>query len=143
MADEPLEPRADWVREHQRRYLASNGADGHEWQSGVPTLLLTTRGRRSGHLRRTPLIYGRDDGRYLVVASYGGSPQHPDWYFNLDADPAVTIQVGDRVMTARARPASDEERASLWSVMTAIWPAYDEYQGRTSRTIPVVIIEPD
>jgi len=143
MGEEPLEPRTDWVRKHQRRYLESDGADGHMWRPGVPTLLLTTRGRRSGQLRRTPLIYGEDDGRYLVVASYGGSPQHPDWYFNLEAEPAVTIQVADRVMPAHARPASDEEQARLWPLMTAIWPAYDDYQTRTSRTIPVVVIEPD
>jgi F420H(2)-dependent quinone reductase len=85
--EEPLEPTIGWVREHLRRYVATDGADGHEWRPGIPTLLLTTRGRRSGRLRRTPLIYGRDGDRYLVVASYGGSPHHPDWYLNLRDDP--------------------------------------------------------
>src|SRR4249919_2423615 len=127
MSEEPLPPRADWVADHHRRYVESGGADGHEWH-GVPTLLLTTRGRHSGSLRRTPLIYGEDGGRYLVVASYGGAPHHPDWYFNLEADPAVRIQVGDREVAATARPADPDERARLWPLMTAIWPDYDVYQ---------------
>src|SRR5918994_4172558 len=101
-AEEPLEPRTGWVRDHLRRYVATDGAEGHEWQVGLLILLLTTRGRRSGRLRRTPLIYGRDGDRYVVVASYGGSPQHPDWYLNLRDDPDVTIQVGPEVVRARA-----------------------------------------
>jgi deazaflavin-dependent oxidoreductase (nitroreductase family) len=138
---EPLPPRADWVAEHHRRYVDSNGAEGHLWQ-GVPTLLLTTRGRRSGQLRRTPLIYGRDGDAYLVVASYGGSPTHPDWYLNLRDDPAVTFQVADRVFQGRARTATGEERERLWERMAGIWPDYRNYQKRTTRQIPVVVLEP-
>ena len=139
--ERPTDPRADWVRDHLHRYVATDGADGHEWR-GVPTLLLTTRGRRSGKLRRTPLIYGRDGDAYVVVASYGGSPEHPDWYFNLSDDPEVEIQVGDEVMPARAATAEGEARERLWSQMTGIWPDYDKYQARTRRVIPVVTLEP-
>jgi deazaflavin-dependent oxidoreductase (nitroreductase family) len=138
---EPLPPRADWVAEHHRRYVDSNGAEGHLWQ-GVPTLLLTTRGRRSGQLRRTPLIYGRDGDAYLVVASYGGSPTHPDWYLNLRDDPAVTFQVADRVFQGRARTTTGEDRERLWERMAGIWPDYRNYQKRTTRQIPVVVLEP-
>ena len=140
--DRPLDPRTDWVREHLHRYVATDGADGHEWKPGVPTLLLTTRGRRSGKLRRTPLIYGRDGDAYVVVASYGGSPQHPDWYLNLDAEPDVEIQVGPDVMPARAATVGDADRERLWGEMTAIWPDYEQYQGRTDRQIPLVALEP-
>jgi deazaflavin-dependent oxidoreductase (nitroreductase family) len=142
VSEEPIGPRIGWVAEHHRRYVASNGADGHTWRPGVPALLLTTRGRKTGLLRRTPLIYGELDGRYLVVASYGGSPSHPDWYLNLRDDPEVVIQVGDRVMPARAWTADGDERARAWGVMTELWPAYDNYQARTRRLIPVVAIEP-
>jgi deazaflavin-dependent oxidoreductase (nitroreductase family) len=140
--ERPTDPRAAWVRDHLHRYVATDGADGHEWRPGIPTLLLTTRGRRSGKLRRTPLIYGRDGDTYVVVASYGGSPEHPDWYFNLSDDPEVEIQVGDRVMPARAATAEGEDRERLWSQMTGIWPDYDKYQARTRRVIPVVTLEP-
>jgi deazaflavin-dependent oxidoreductase (nitroreductase family) len=140
--ERPTDPRADWVRDHLHRYVATDGADGHEWRPGVPTLLLTTRGRRSGALRRTPLIYGRDGDVYVVVASYGGSPEHPDWYFNLSDDPEVEIQVGDRVMPARAATAEGEDRDRLWRQMTGIWPDYDKYQARTQRVIPLVTLEP-
>ena len=139
--ERPTDPRADWVRDHLHRYVATDGADGHEWRPGVPTLLLTTRGRRSGALRRTPLIYGRDGDAYVVVASYGGSPEHPDWYFNLSDDPEVEIQVGDEVMPARAATAEGEDRERLWRQMTGIWPDYDKYQARTQRAIPVVTLE--
>ena len=98
----------------------------------MPTLLLTTRGRRSGRPRRTPLIYGRDGDDYVVVASAGGGPTAPAWYLNLSADPRVRVQVKDDVFDAVARTASAEEKARLWPVMTAIWPAYDEYQAKTS-----------
>jgi deazaflavin-dependent oxidoreductase (nitroreductase family) len=129
-----------WQQEHARRYIESGGKDGHIWE-GVPTLLLTTTGRRSGQPRTTPLIYGRDGDRYLVVASRGGAPQHPAWYENLAARPDVVVQVmGDR-FAARARTASRAEKPARWKIMTAIWPAYEEYQARTTREIPLVIIE--
>jgi deazaflavin-dependent oxidoreductase (nitroreductase family) len=141
MTSDPLEPRIDWVRDHLREYVATNGLKGHLW-NGVPTLLLTTRGRRSGTLRRTPLIYGRDGERYLVVASYGGAPTHPDWYLNLRDDPDVEIQVGPDTMRARATTVDDAERERLWPVMTTVWPDYHRYQEKTDRTIPIVALEP-
>ena len=135
------EPRPEgWQQEHARRYIETNGEDGHMW-NGVPTLLLTTTGRRSGERKTTPLIYGRDGERYLVVASRGGAPKHPQWYLNLAANPRVEIQVGADKFTAQAKAASGEEKGRLWKTMTAIWPAYDEYQGRTERQIPLVVIE--
>lgn len=140
--EQPTDPQADWVRDHLHRYVATDGTDGHDWRPGVPTLLLTTRGRRSGKLRRTPLIYGRDGDRYVVVASYGGSPQHPDWYFNLTDDPDVTIQVGPDEMPARASTIEGADRERLWGVLTGIWPDYDKYQAKTERTIPLVALEP-
>lgn len=100
------------------------------------TLLLTTTGRRSGRAHRTPLIYGVDGDRYLVVASKGGSDAH------LEADPAVRVQVADAIFDARARTATPDERQRLWPVMTDVWPLYDEYQDRTKREIPLVILEP-
>ena len=130
-----------WVNEHIQRYVATGGADGHEWRPGVPTLLLTTRGRRSGQLRRTALIYGRAGDAYVVVASQGGAPKHPAWYLNLEADPQVHVQVGAEELDARARTATGEERAGLWTEMAAIWPAYEDYQRKTDREIPVVVLD--
>ena len=132
----------DWVAEHTRRYLDSGGEDGHEWHPGVPTLLLTTTGRKSGIKRRTALIYGRDNVDYVIVASKGGTPEHPAWYLNLEADPEVEIQVLDTVVPATARTATGEERERLWALMREIWPAYDEYQTKTDRQIPVVVLTP-
>ncbi len=129
-----------WQQEHARRYIATGGQDGHIWE-GVTTLLLTTTGRRSGQARTTPLIYGRDGARYIVVASRGGAPEHPDWYENLVARPEVQVQVMAERFTARARTATAAEKPALWKTMTSIWPAYDEYQQRTTREIPLVIIE--
>ena len=129
-----------WQQEHARRYMESGGRDGHIWE-GVTTLLLTTTGRRSGSSRTTPLIYGQDGDRYLVVASRGGAPAHPDWYENLVAQPEVRVQVMADRFNARARAATPAEKPALWKTMTAIWPAYDEYQTRTAREIPLVIIE--
>ncbi len=94
MTDAPVDPAAGWVADHVRLYTQSNGAQGHIWREGVPTLLLTTRGRKSGQARRTALIYARDGDSYVVMASYGGSPTHPDWYLNIEADPEVVVQVG-------------------------------------------------
>jgi deazaflavin-dependent oxidoreductase (nitroreductase family) len=93
-------------------------------------------------LRRTALIYGRDGERYLVVASNGGSKQHPLWYLNLLAAPRVEVQVGAEVFAARARPANEHERPALWQVMATLFPQYERFQKSTSRAIPVVIIEP-
>ena len=138
--DNPIDPEPGWQREHVERYVASDGADGHIWRDGVPTLLLTTVGRRSGQARRTPLIYGRDGDRYLIVASKGGSDDPPEWYRNLAADPRVRIQVGPDTFDATAHTATPEEKARLWPVMTAVWPDYDAYQTKTSRDIPLVVL---
>jgi deazaflavin-dependent oxidoreductase (nitroreductase family) len=140
MANEIPENRAGWIKDHQRDYLASNGENGHMWR-GVPTLLLTTIGAKSGNETTTPLIYGRSGDAYLVVASKGGAPTHPLWYRNLDANPSVKLQVGSEVFDAKARTASEDEKLPLWNAMAEIWPAYNEYQEKTERPIPVVIIE--
>jgi deazaflavin-dependent oxidoreductase (nitroreductase family) len=129
-----------WVAEHVRGYVESGGERGHEW-NGVQTLLLTTRGRKSGKLRRTALIYGRDDEAYVVVASLGGAPKHPQWYLNLTEHPEVTVQVGAETFPARARTATPEEKPRLWQQMASIWPSYDDYQAKTTREIPVVVLE--
>jgi deazaflavin-dependent oxidoreductase (nitroreductase family) len=140
--DDPIDPPGGWQRDHLRRYVESNGAEGHLWRDGTPTLLLTTVGRRSGKARRTPLIYGRDGDRYLVVASKGGADDPPEWYLNLRTEPQVRLQVGPDVFDATATTATPEEKARLWPVMTAVWPDYDAYQTRTRREIPVVVLTP-
>jgi deazaflavin-dependent oxidoreductase (nitroreductase family) len=127
-------------QEHIDRYEATDGQEGHDWQ-GTQTLVLTTKGRKSGEPRKNALIYGEHDGDLLVVASKGGADQPPAWYLNLKADPEVTVQVrGDR-FPARARDATPEEHDELWKIMTSEWPAYDEYQTKTERRIPVVVLE--
>jgi deazaflavin-dependent oxidoreductase (nitroreductase family) len=125
---------------HVERYEATGGQEGHDWQ-GTQTLILTTTGRKSGEPRKAPLIYGEHDGRYLVVASRGGTPEPPAWYLNLQAEPEVQVQVEDETFTARARDATPEEQPELWKIMTGHWPAYDEYQAKTERRIPVVVLE--
>jgi deazaflavin-dependent oxidoreductase (nitroreductase family) len=135
----PLDSALDWVADHTRRYVESDGADGHLW-NGVPTLVLTTTGRRSGQPRRNALIYGQDGENYLIVASRGGDDHDPLWYRNLVADPQVSVQVGADRFQATARTASAEEKRRWWPTMTAIWPAYDEYQAKTERDIPVVVL---
>ena len=126
--------------EHVRRYVETDGEVGHDWQ-GTQTLILTTTGRKSGDQRSTPLIYGQRGDDYLVVASKGGAPEPPAWYLNLEADPEVQVQVkGDR-FSARARTATPDEKAELWKTMVGHWPAYDEYQQKTDREIPVVVLE--
>src|SRR3954469_4078508 len=116
---DPTDSPRDWVAEHAQRYIATNGEDGHLWR-GVPTLALTTIGRRSGTPRRTMLIYGRDGDHYLLVASQGGAPEHPQWYRNLAAQPEVGVQVLAERFKARARTAAPEEKARLWPTMTAL-----------------------
>ena len=137
---EPLDSPVWWVAEHIREYVATDGAKGHMFRQW-PSLLLTTRGRRSGRPRRTALIYGRDGERYVVVASNGGSDHHPLWYRNLLADPAVTVQVGAERFPARASTAPAERRPALWTAMTELFPPYAEYQSATTREIPVVLLD--
>lgn len=130
----------DWVSQHAQRYVETDGQEGHLWR-GVPTLVLITTGRSSGKLRRTMLIYGQDGDNYLLVASQGGAPEHPQWYRNLVAQPEVRAQVLADRFAARAHTATPEEKVRLWPTMAAIWPAFDEYRARTTRAIPLVILE--
>jgi deazaflavin-dependent oxidoreductase (nitroreductase family) len=127
-------------KEHVQRYQETDGAEGHDWQ-GTTVLLLTTTGRKSGQERTTPLIYRPDGDAYVVVASNGGDRDHPLWYKNLLENPEVGVQVkGDR-FRARARTADQAEKTRLWPTMAATWPDYDEYQTKTDRDIPVVILD--
>jgi len=130
-----------WVAQHVREYVESGGERGHRrW--GVNTLLLTVRGRASGELRRTALIYGMEGpGRYVVVGSNGGLATHPAWYLNLLADPQAGVQVGPESFPARAAEAIGAERERLWRMMTRLWPQYDGYQNKLERRIPVIVLE--
>ena len=128
----------EWVADHITRYIETNGEDGHMWR-GVPTLLLTTTGRKSGALRRTALIYGTLGHDYLLVASKGGFPTHPLWYTNLEADAVVTLQVGADVFQARASTMPEgAERDAAWQSMVDIWADFAVYQTKTERRIPLV-----
>jgi deazaflavin-dependent oxidoreductase (nitroreductase family) len=127
--------------EHIQKYEATGGKVGHDW-NGAHCLILRTTGRKSGSLRKFPLIYGRAGGDYLLVASKGGAPRHPGWYLNLTAHPEAEIQVWDQVIPVTARTATDAEKARLWPIMTAQWPDYDAYQRKTPRDIPLVILTP-
>ena len=141
--------RPDWQAEHLRRYLATDGADGYYVDFRrvggpelTPTLILTTRGRRSGQPQSLPLIFGEYGKDYVIIASKGGAPAHPAWYLNLVAHPEVGLQIREKRLRARARVAEGEERARLWKSMNAIYPPYDRYQQRTAREIPVIVLEP-
>lgn len=129
-----------WVNKHIREYVASDGKKGHQFH-GTPTLLLTTRGRKSGLLRRTALIYGKDGDKFLLVASNGGSKTHPLWYLNLDADPNVQVQVGAEKFSARARTANKKEKPRLWKIMAQVFPKFDVFQQKAEREIPLVVVE--
>jgi deazaflavin-dependent oxidoreductase (nitroreductase family) len=130
-----------YVKANRALYRATNGrvTGSH---GGAPVLLLTTTGRRSGKRRTTPLLYLEDDGTLVVVASYGGAPKHPAWYLNLSANPEVEVQIGGTVERRRARTADGDERARLWPRLVAIYPNYAVYQTRTTREIPVVVLDP-
>ena len=125
--------------EHVRVYRETGGERGYHWR-GTTILLLTTTGRTSGEPRTSPLIHRTDGDRWIVVASRGGSPENPGWFENLQANPEATIQVGGEKVPVRATTAEGEERDRLWSLMTEVWPAYDEYQARTEREIPAVVL---
>ena len=128
--------------EHVQRYRETDGEEGHTWQNGSTILLLTTKGRKTGKETTTPLIYDFDDhNNPVIVASKGGAPEHPGWYLNLEKNPEVEVQIkGDR-FSARARTTEGEEREQLWRKLNEMWPPYDEYQTKTTRQIPVVVLE--
>lgn len=125
--------------EHVRQYEATGGKVGHDW-NGTHCLVLRTRGRKTGETRKFPLIYGRDGDDYVIVASRGGSPEHPGWYKNLLAHPDVEIQVWGEVIPVRASTASAADKARVWPTMVREWPDYDGYQAKTTRDIPVVLL---
>jgi deazaflavin-dependent oxidoreductase (nitroreductase family) len=139
----------EFIRKHIELYRR-DPERAHWWDSrpaggpGVlPTLLLITRGRKTGQPRDVPLIYGESDGSYVVVASRGGTPTHPTWFLNLEAHPECQLQVGSKHVRARARVAEGSERERLWRQMAAIYPPYDQYQkNAVARTIPVVVLDP-
>ena len=131
----------DAVADQVRQYEASGGKEGGTLE-GKPVVILTTRGRHSGKLRKAALMRVEDDGRYAVVASMGGAPTHPVWFLNLEADPNVTLQDGAKVMDMRAHTATGDEKREWWAHATEVWPAYDTYQTRTDREIPIVVLEP-
>ena len=138
----------DWIKDHLARYIATDGADGYLWDASlgggkglVPTLLLTTVGRKSGRELTMPLIFGHSGSSYVVVASKGGAPSHPAWYLNLQANPQVRIQVKSDKFSALAHTANAEERAVLWPMMVGIYGPYAQYQTKTDRQIPVVVLQ--
>ena len=139
----------DWIKEHLRIYRESGGKEGHLWDASIageglgltPTLLLTTTGRKSGQPRTMPLIYGKFAGNHIVIGSKGGSETHAAWYLNLLDHPVVQVQAGTEHFTARARIASGAERAQIWKHMLTVYPPYQDYQNRTKREIPVVVLE--
>ena len=138
----------DWIKNHLARYIATDGADGYLWDASlgggkgmVPTLLLTTVGRKSGRELTLPLIFGTSGPDYVVVASKGGAPEHPAWYLNLEANPTVKVQVKADKFTAQAHTANAQERAALWPIMVDIYGPYTDYQKKTDRQIPVVVLK--
>lgn len=128
-------------QDHVDRYRATDGEEGFVWRRGTTILLLTTRGRRSGAERTTPLIFRPHGDGWMIVASRGGTDEAPGWYLNLKADPHVRVQVRGDVFDAHARDATPEEQPQLWREMAEVWPDYDAYQERTERRIPVVVLE--
>ena len=151
MAEARLAPNLpDWMVKHANLYLASGGNDGHKYKVNLPgrgeitapALLLTTTGRKSGDKFIFPLFYGTDGDRHFVVASKGGAPEHPGWYRNLLANPDIEVQIGTKKLKARARTTTGDERARLWKKAVEFWPPYADYQLKTEREIPVVVLDP-
>ena len=132
-----------WVRDQVERYEATGGREANTLRdTGLPVVIFTTRGRKSGKIRKTPLMRVEHDGAYAMVASQGGAPKHPVWYHNLKADPeALVVQDGPEPFDARARELSGEERQEWWERAVAAYPPYAEYQRRTERLIPVFLAE--
>ena len=132
---------SDWAREQAEKFEASNGAEANTLQ-GVPVILLTSVGAKTGKLRKTPLMRVEHDGEYAVVASRGGAPTHPVWYWNIVKNPHVELQDGNVKRDYRAREVSGEERAVWWERAVEAWPPYAEYQTKTDRIIPVFVLTP-
>jgi len=128
-------------QEHVERYQETDGEEGHIWREGSTVLLLTTTGRKTGEKTTTPLIYDLDGDNPVIVASKGGAPEHPGWYRNLAKNPEVEVQIKGERFRARARTAEGEKRERLWRQMNEMWPHYAEYQQKTDREIPVVVLE--
>jgi len=127
--------------EHVAKYEATGGKIGHDWND-TSILILHAKGRKSGAVRKIPLIYGRDGEDYIIIASKGGAPDHPGWYKNLVAHPDVEIQVWDKVIPVTARTGSAADKQRVWPMMVKEWPGYAEYQAGTARDIPVVFLHP-
>jgi proline iminopeptidase len=127
--------------EHVRLYRHTDGATGHEWREGSTILLLTTKGRKTGLDRTVPLIYDLDGANPVIVASKGGAPDHPGWFKNLVKTPQAEVQIRASHFPVRAREAEGEERGRLWEQMNRMWPHYEEYQAKTERRIPIVVLE--
>jgi deazaflavin-dependent oxidoreductase (nitroreductase family) len=151
MSEAKLAPNLpEWMVTHANRYLESGGTEGHMYtvtppgyaEMVVPALLLTTTGRKSGERFIFPLFYGAVGDGYVIVASKGGAADHPGWYKNIEANPEVEVQVGTRKTRARARTVTGEERARLWQQALEFWPPYADYQRKTEREIPVVVLDP-
>jgi deazaflavin-dependent oxidoreductase (nitroreductase family) len=130
-----------WVREHTEKILANGTTDGTTIR-GIPVILLTTRGVKSGKLRKVPLMRVEHDGRYAIVASLGGAPKHPVWYHNVKAEPHVELQDGTETRDYTAREVTGEEKALWWERAVAAYPDYADYQKKTTREIPVFVLEP-
>ncbi|BCM65468.1 MULTISPECIES: nitroreductase family deazaflavin-dependent oxidoreductase [Streptomyces] len=132
-----------WVREQVELYESSGGTKGTTLRdTGLPVIVLTTRGAKSGKIRKTPLMRVEHEGRYAAVASVGGAPRHPVWYFNVKSDPHVELQDGPVKRDMRAREVTGAEKAEWWERAVAAFPPYAEYQEKTSREIPVFVLEP-
>ena len=151
MTDAKLAPNLPgWMVEHTNRYVSSGGTDGHMYKVTppgysemiVPSLLLIATGRKSGEKFIFPLFYGMTGDSYIIVASKGGAPDHPSWYKNLLAHPEVEVQVGTKTVKARARTTTGAERASLWQESLKFWPPYADYEKKTPRELPVVVLDP-
>jgi deazaflavin-dependent oxidoreductase (nitroreductase family) len=135
-------PTTDFNGEIIEQFRANNGTMVSGMFKGAPLLLLTSKGARSGQTRINPLAYTRDGDRYVIIASKGGAPSHPDWYHNVVANPEVTVEVGPQRIPARATVAEGPERDRLYAAQAALMPGFAEYQRKTTRRIPVVILEP-
>ena len=133
-----------WVRDQVELYERTNGAEGNTLRdTGMPVIIVTNKGRRTGAIRKTPLMRVKDGDNYVLVASKGGAPEHPVWYYNLRAEPNVEIRDKADVTPMRVREVHDAaERARLWKLAVAAYPPYEDYQQKTDRQIPVFLAEP-